>query len=203
MSPAHVLEPTYDALRRRLLTGASPSGQRLEAVRLADEFGVSITPVRDALNRLVGERLVHSTPGDGFHVARFDETEFRTLLHWHHMLLFAALSHRRGPFPRIEVPQGHDGIGERTALLFGAIAATAGNSELDWAMSNAAARLGSFRRYEGAALGDVEHELDAIEQLVGGALRGTVRRAIDHYHRRRADRAAVIARLAREGPSAT
>ena len=43
----------------------------------------------------------------------------------------------------------------------------------------------------------------AIEQLAGGALRGTVRRAIDHYHRRRADRAAVIARLAREGPSAT
>ncbi len=203
MSPAHVLEPTYDALRRRLLTGAWPSGQRLEAVRLADEFGVSITPVRDALNRLVGERLVYSTPGDGFHVPRFDETEFRTLLHWHHMLLFAALRHRRGPLPRIEVPQGHDGIGERTALLFGAIAATAGSSELDWAMSNAAARLGAFRRYEDAALGGVGDELDAIEQLAGGAPRGTVRRAIGHYHRRRADRAAVIARLARDGPSAT
>jgi len=203
MSPAHVLEPTYDALRRRLLTGAWPSGQRLEAVRIADEFGVSITPVRDALNRLVGERLVHSAPGDGFHVPRFDETEFRTLLHWHHILLLAALRNRRGSFPQVEVPRGHDGIGERTALLFGAIAATVGNSELDWVMSNAAARLGSFRRCENAVFGNVEDELDAIEQLASSASRGTLRRAIDHYHRRRTDHAAVITRLARDMSSAT
>ncbi len=30
MSPAHVLEPTYDTLRRRLLMGAWPAGQRLD-----------------------------------------------------------------------------------------------------------------------------------------------------------------------------
>jgi len=204
MSPAHVLEPTYDALRRRSLTGVWPSGYRLEAARLAEELGVSITPVRDALNRLVGERLVYSTPGDGFRVPRFDETEFRTLLQWHHMLLFAALRNGRGPLPLIDVPHGHDGIGERTALLFGAIAAAARNSELDWALNNAAARLGSFRRYEELVLDGVGEELDAIEHLAGnGAPRGTVRRAIDLYHRRRADCAADIAGLTRDAPSAS
>lgn len=69
MSPAHVLEPTYDTLRRRLLMGAWPAGQRLEAARLAADLGVSITPVRDSLNRLTGERLIVSQPGDGFHVS--------------------------------------------------------------------------------------------------------------------------------------
>ena len=55
MSPAHVLEPTYDTLRRRLVAGDWPPRCRLEAARLAEELGVSITPVRDALNRLTGE----------------------------------------------------------------------------------------------------------------------------------------------------
>ena len=54
MSPAYVLEPTYDTLRRRLFAGVWPSGQRLEAARLATELGVSMTPVRDSLNRLAG-----------------------------------------------------------------------------------------------------------------------------------------------------
>ena len=200
MSPAHVLEPTYDALRRRLLTGTWPSGQRLEAVRLADELGVSITPVRDALNRLVGERLVQSTPGDGFHGPRLDEAEFRTLLGWHHMLLVTALR-GRGRLQLIQIPRGHDGIGERTALLFGAIAAVAGSNELDWAMSNSAARLGPFRKHEEDTLPDVEQELDAIEQLARNAPREMMRRAIGHYHRRRIDRAAKLTSLARDGAS--
>ncbi|MGD9812804.1 MAG: GntR family transcriptional regulator, partial [Sphingobium sp.] len=75
MSPAHVLEPTYDTLRRRLLAGVWPSGQRLEAARLAKELGVSITPVRDSLNRLAGERLVHASRGEGYQVPLLDETE--------------------------------------------------------------------------------------------------------------------------------
>lgn len=199
MSPAHVLEPTYDALRRRMLTGAWPSGHRLEAARLAEDLGVSITPVRDALNRLAGERLVQSTPGEGFHVPRLVESEFRTLLGWHHMLLVTALRSHRGAFPAIDVPQGHDGVGERTALLFGAIAATAGNTELDWAINNAAARLGPFRRHEDDALRDVDGELQALEQLTRGALRPVMHRAIDRYHQRRAEQAASLTRLARDG----
>src|SRR3546814_11762698 len=74
---------TYDALRRRLRSGAWTSGHRLEAARRALEFDVSITPVRDSLNRLTGEQLVASLPGDGFHVPRHDETDFCAMLDWH------------------------------------------------------------------------------------------------------------------------
>lgn len=199
MSPANVLEPTYDALRRRLLTGVWSSGRRLEAGRLAEELGVSMTPVRDALNRLTGERLVQSTPGDGFHVPRLVESEFRALLDWHHKLLIMALRARRGQFPATQVPQGRDGIGERTALLFGAIASTAGNVELDLALNNAAARLGPFRRHEDQALPDIDGELGALEELARGAPRAAIHRAIDRYHQRRSGRAADLTRLARDG----
>ena len=77
MSPAHVFEPTYEAIKRRLITGEWSSGTRIEAARLADELGVSVTPVRDSLYRLNGESMVDFTPGEGFHVHRLTETEFR------------------------------------------------------------------------------------------------------------------------------
>src|SRR3989344_3702170 len=68
MSPAHVFEPTYEAIKRRLMTGEWATGARIEAARLADDLGVSMTPVRDSLYRLNGERMVDFTPGEGFHV---------------------------------------------------------------------------------------------------------------------------------------
>src|SRR3546814_3490454 len=47
MSPAHVLEPTYQAIRKRLMEAAWPAGFRLDTARLAGELGVSTSPVRD------------------------------------------------------------------------------------------------------------------------------------------------------------
>ena len=43
MSPAHVLEPTYATLKRRLKSGFWPPGARLESARLAIELGVSLS----------------------------------------------------------------------------------------------------------------------------------------------------------------
>src|SRR3546814_8619732 len=113
MSPAYVLEPTYDTLRRRLFAGVWPSGQRLEAARLATELGVSMTPVRDSLNRLAGERLVHSSPGEGFQVSLLNETELRALIDWHRALVGIALGRRRTITISRDLLQGHDGIGDR------------------------------------------------------------------------------------------
>ncbi|MBD3774941.1 MAG: GntR family transcriptional regulator, partial [Rhodobacteraceae bacterium] len=80
MSPAHVVEPTYERLKRDLLEGKWRQGARLEAMRLADDFGVSMTPVRDCLNRLAGEGLVDMRPGHGYHVPSLTEKELRDLL---------------------------------------------------------------------------------------------------------------------------
>lgn len=197
MSPAHVLEPTYDTLRRRLVAGDWPPNCRLEAARLAEELGVSITPVRDALNRLTGERLVESEPGEGFRVPRLEGADLRTTFAWHHRLMTITIRWRGGPFPTIEIPQGHDGIGERTALLFSSIAATARNGDLNRAVSQAAARLNPYRQLEAKALNDVELELAALEALAGGRSRTALLRAIGDYHARRKAAADRIAELAR------
>src|SRR3546814_20884160 len=92
MSPAHVFEPTYEAIKRRLMTGEWASGTRIEAARLADDLGVSVTPVRDSLYRLNGERLADFTPGGGFHDHRLTETAFRALIALHVILLLDALA---------------------------------------------------------------------------------------------------------------
>ena len=91
MSPAHVLEPTCTKLKQMLVEGVWPPGEKLEALRLADELGVSMTPVRDCLNRLVGERLVDMKPGEGYRVPRISEKALRDMLAVNAALLELAL----------------------------------------------------------------------------------------------------------------
>ncbi|MFC3963296.1 GntR family transcriptional regulator [Nocardia jiangsuensis] len=51
-------EQVYDALRRDLAGGALPATERLREERLAAGYGVSRTPVREALARLLADGLV-------------------------------------------------------------------------------------------------------------------------------------------------
>ena len=60
-----------DALRNRIFDGEIPPGSHLMEVTLAQELGVSRTPVRDALARLSDEGLLTYQPNRGFLVRRF------------------------------------------------------------------------------------------------------------------------------------
>jgi DNA-binding GntR family transcriptional regulator len=62
----------YDALKRRLLHGEFRIGHRLAEVALADELGVSRTPVREALARLHAEGFVVRLPEGGYSPAAPD-----------------------------------------------------------------------------------------------------------------------------------
>jgi DNA-binding GntR family transcriptional regulator len=59
------VEAAYQETRKRILTGSLPPGTALNQSELAAVFGVSPTPIREALRRLEGEGLVilmaHST----------------------------------------------------------------------------------------------------------------------------------------------
>lgn len=59
------------ALRKRILAGDLPGGTRLFEVPLAEELGISRTPVRAALSRLAEEALLDRAPGGGFVVRSF------------------------------------------------------------------------------------------------------------------------------------
>lgn len=65
----------YEYLRRKLVCGELPPGARLSNRQLAQEIGVSFTPVREAINRLASEGLVEYVRGSGAFVKRPDATD--------------------------------------------------------------------------------------------------------------------------------
>ncbi|TBO60101.1 GntR family transcriptional regulator [Streptomyces kasugaensis] len=55
-------DEAYDALLEAIVSGELPPGQKLNDAELAERLGLSRAPVRQALARLAGERLVVSKP---------------------------------------------------------------------------------------------------------------------------------------------
>ena len=68
LTPANLNERVYDELRARILTRQEPSGAKLSLHALADELGVSRSPVHHALTRLVSEGLLTVRPRRGYYV---------------------------------------------------------------------------------------------------------------------------------------
>ena len=62
-------ERAYLSIRARILSGAFPPGTPLREEMLAGEIGVSRTPVREALGRLLADGLVESARNQGTFVA--------------------------------------------------------------------------------------------------------------------------------------
>ncbi|MFJ1747712.1 GntR family transcriptional regulator [Streptomyces sp. NPDC088116] len=62
-------------LRRLIVEGVYPPGHRLVQDELADRFGVSRIPLREAMRTLASEGLLRSTPGRGTFVTALDLDE--------------------------------------------------------------------------------------------------------------------------------
>ena len=92
MIPGATFERVHASLRARLHAGRFVLGEQLEPQHLADELNASITPVRDALHRLVGERLVEVAPAGGFRIPILTEVGLRHLYDWNRRLLLLALA---------------------------------------------------------------------------------------------------------------
>ncbi|WP_055554753.1 GntR family transcriptional regulator [Streptomyces sp. NBRC 110028] len=65
-----ISEQLYSILCERITTGVYAPGSRLDPQAIANEFGVSRTPVRDTLVRLEHDRLVETRPRSGTFVTR-------------------------------------------------------------------------------------------------------------------------------------
>src|SRR3954470_9506770 len=72
-----VVDHVYVALRERILAGDLPRGTKLRQASLADELGVSRTPLREALRRLSTEGLVEFSPNRGATVSELDFGDMR------------------------------------------------------------------------------------------------------------------------------
>jgi DNA-binding GntR family transcriptional regulator len=71
-----------DAIRKRIVSGELPAGERLTEIRLSDELNLSRGTVRSALLRLATEGLIEQVPYSGWNVVRLtarDAWELYTL----------------------------------------------------------------------------------------------------------------------------
>jgi len=193
VSPSHVLEPTYASIKGWLVASVWPDGHRLEANRIAEELGVSITPVRDSLSRLVGERLAELTPGNGFRVPLRSEQDLKDLLAFNLELLRLALGYH-GITGSSQNPASHDAA-SRIEALFEHLACRSDNREVHASMLSLNDRLHGTRRVDAAIGNDARDEIGGMEQLARspGATRELLQ-VLERYHEERIARAAIYVR---------
>jgi DNA-binding GntR family transcriptional regulator len=91
-------------MRRRIISGELPAGVNLSEVALAESFGVSRTPVREALKRLQSEGLVTIRPRVGTFVTTPSRREITELFEMKELLEGAAarLLALRGRVPELD-----------------------------------------------------------------------------------------------------
>lgn len=65
----------YEKLRQKIVKGTLSPGQRLVMANLAKKFGVSETPVREAIRRLESDGYVIFTPHSGAVVSKINDQE--------------------------------------------------------------------------------------------------------------------------------
>src|SRR5918998_6669723 len=96
-SRANLAEGIANLIRDMILDGRLPAGDRINEVHLAAHIGVSRTPLREALSRLVNEGALRDVPRRGFFVCPLSEEEVRAIYPIRSILDPAAL--RLGGFP--------------------------------------------------------------------------------------------------------
>src|SRR3546814_18944142 len=75
MNAGSTMERVYLDLKARIVGGAYPPGTRLDPFHLAKRLAASPTPVREALHRLSGARIVASWTQEGFRPPIFADSD--------------------------------------------------------------------------------------------------------------------------------
>ena len=70
----------FKTLREAILKGDLAPGERLMEIKLANQLGVSRTPIREAIRKLELEGLVVMVPRKGAEVAKITEQDLRDVL---------------------------------------------------------------------------------------------------------------------------
>ncbi|HIE27404.1 TPA: GntR family transcriptional regulator [Candidatus Poribacteria bacterium] len=72
-------DQVLNQLKRKIINQELKPGSRLIISRIAEELGTSLTPVREAMTRLIEEGLVEMVPHKGAYVAKPTRKEFEDL----------------------------------------------------------------------------------------------------------------------------
>ncbi|MFF8591904.1 GntR family transcriptional regulator [Streptomyces sp. NPDC015220] len=88
-----------DALRDEVLAGRLQPGQEFTVKEIAEQYGVSATPVREALVDLSAQGLLEADQHRGFHVQQCSPADFREMIEARGLVtdgMFRALAERAG-----------------------------------------------------------------------------------------------------------
>ena len=196
MSPGATMERVYLALKARILAGEFAPGTRLDPAQLSRSLAASATPVRDALNRLSGERLVESWHPDGFRQPQLAEADIVDLYAWSGILLALAL---KGRTPQPDGPDGlielasHERYRDAIDRLFRTIAIGAANRELQFSIVNVIERSTLFRETEAKIDGRAGEALAAMADDYRFGRWSALRSKITRFHRQRVRLAGRVA----------
>lgn len=188
----HLHENIYVSLKSLLLSHRYRPGEPIDLKALADQFGASVTPVRDGLCRLVGEEIVEMRPSGGFQLWLPSADSLRDLYFWNGQHLLAAL--HATPLASIKtllVSVQRSRVGTATdpdlgvAGFFQKIADASANREFSRQTAAANARLYHVRQAESLLIPDAGAEAERILRPGGANVQKAVRRKILLYHRRR------------------
>jgi len=180
MSPGATFERVYLALKASIFSGELRPGEQLDPRALGEDLASSITPVRDALHRLVGERLVEAPRNDGFRVPLLSEASLRHLYGWNQELLALALRGPPAPSAR-SAPSEPAGMAE----LALAIAQRHPNPEIAFAVAQLNGRMAAVRAQEPALVSGIDAEMRQIRDSFEAGDAAALRRALATSHRRR------------------
>lgn len=204
MNPAPTFDRVYAALKHDILDGQIRPGTRLDPAEMAAALAVSVTPVRDALYRLLGERLVAIGGREGFIIPNTTEPDLQDLYSWNQELLLLALrttGYDIGRALGTAVDAAGMGVAERIAHFFVTIAAVCPNREYEAAVLATGERLHAARRVEETLFEDIAGEEEMLRQSAAARDLVSLRRAISTYHRRRVQAASRIVRALHRGSS--
>ncbi|WDS34744.1 GntR family transcriptional regulator [Pseudoxanthomonas sp.] len=177
----------HGQVRRGLQSGRYAPGQRIDPATLAAEFNTSLTPVRFALYRLVGEGMIHDHARHGFQVPLPTEMGMRDLYDWMERLLVMAseLGNPRSPARQSPPPSTEDDLPKQTWKLFNAIARDTGRWSLHRAVKRANDRLAPIRRAKQDLIDHAAEELAELTRLWQAHDTTRLNAALHAYHERR------------------
>ena len=111
-------EIVFDTIRSAIIQGKLLPGERLMEVQLADELGVSRTPVREAIRKLELEGLVKMEPRKGAYVTPMSARDLKEMMEVRRALesLCAELAAQNATEEDIEMMRENNLLFEKAAL---------------------------------------------------------------------------------------
>lgn len=185
----------YERIKHWLLAQTMVPGQLLQIGVLADELGVSTTPVREALTRLAAERMIMSVPKRGFFARTPSEDDIFGLYSVNRTILDAAVARwpesnpaAAGAEEPAVVPvqeRSAEQLARQTGDLFLQVALRSGVSEFAEIVRNMNDRLHHARVLECEIVPDAFVETSRLVELIAAHEREQLRKALMAYHDQR------------------